>query len=87
MSKYQISWTESRTLSYDISLPASEVIAVFAEHAPDVLTDAITEAIDNAAYDVDVMGPVLEELRIRAQAAPDDDELDDLNDTSASLSE
>lgn len=83
MSEYLISWTESRTLSFDIKLPVSEVIAVFAEHAPDVLTDAITEALEGAPYDVGVMGPVLEELRRRVNATPDDDTLDDINDVNA----
>jgi hypothetical protein len=87
MAEYEISWTETRTLSYGIILPLDDVIAVFREHAPDVLTDAITDAIDSAYADVDRMGPVLEELRKRANAEPDDDALDDINESSASLSE
>jgi len=87
MAEYNMSWTETHTLSFDVTLPVATVIEVFAEFAPDVLTDAITDAIDNASYDVDRMGPVLEELRKRADAMPDDDTLDDINDSSASLSE
>jgi hypothetical protein len=66
-------------------LPVSEVIEVFADHALDVLTDAITEAIENATYDLDRMGPVLEALRAKAKAVPDDDTLDDVTDVTVYL--
>jgi hypothetical protein len=85
MSDYSLSWTETRSHQYDICLPVSEVIEVFADHALDVLTDAITEAIENATYDLDRMGPVLEALRAKAKAVPDDDTLDDVTDVTVYL--
>jgi hypothetical protein len=85
MSDYSMSWTETRSHQYDICLPVSEVIEVFADHALDVLTDAITEAIENATYDLDRMGPVLEALRAKAKAVPDDDTLDDVTDVTVYL--
>jgi hypothetical protein len=83
--EFSIQWTESRTHTFDVNVSVADVIAIFAEHAPDVLTDAITDAIEAAIYDVDRMGPVLEALRVHVGASPDDDTLDDLNDTAACL--
>jgi len=78
-----VSWTETRTLSYDVQVPVKLVIDVVMEWAPDIITDALVDAFDNAYADVHRMGPVLEEIRTRTQSTPDDDELQDLDDTSA----
>jgi len=78
-----VSWTETRTHMYTVQAPVKLVIDVVMELAPDIITDALVEAFDDAYTDVERMGPVLEEIRKRTQSTPDDDELQDLDDTSA----
>lgn len=78
----KVSFTETIKWS-DIEVSADQLIDLFREHAPDAFEEAvgialITKLTEEAPYDKDTYGPIIEKLRDLAREQYIEPELDDI---------